>query len=211
MKNSLFNIPFLKAWLNYFYALAYKIRSKKLQIGYLNEIRNCNFGSYNSLGERVRLRNVKLEDYSYISYESVVLNATIGKFSSIGPRCQIGLGKHPTNLHSTHPIFYSSKPPINLSFLSENRFEEFGHISIGNDVWIGANVIVLDGVTIGDGAIVAAGSVVTKNVEPYAIVMGVPAKRSKFRFSETEIKQLKNEEWWNKNIADIKEIIQKEA
>jgi acetyltransferase-like isoleucine patch superfamily enzyme len=211
MKNSLANIPFLKAWLNYFIALSYKVKAYKLQIGYLNDLKHCTFGAYNSLGEKVRLNTVTMGDYSYISFETSIRNTTIGKFSSVGPRCLIGLGMHPTNLSSTHPIFYAKNPPIKLSFLSENTYEEFKPISIGNDVWVGANVIILDGVSIGDGAIIAAGSVVTKNVEPYSIVKGIPAKHSKYRFSESKIAQLLADQWWHKDIEEIGAIIQKKT
>ena len=83
-------------------------------------------------------------------------------------------------------------------------FEEYAKISIGHDVWIGARAIILDGVNVGHGAIIAANSVVTKDVSPYAIVAGVPAKMIKYRFSEDKIEQLLTSSWWNWSLEDIK-------
>ena len=103
--------------------------------------------------------------------------------------------------------------------MDESYFEETEQIVIGNDVWIGANAIVLDGVTIGDGAIISAGAIVNKNIPPFSIYGGVPAKFIRFRFEENEIDFLKNLKWWDKDInwiksytpyfKDIKELISK--
>lgn len=83
---------------------------------------------------------------------------------------------------------------------TEGRFK----VVIGNDVWIGAYAKIVEGVRIGDGAVIAAGAVVTKDVPPYAIVGGVPAKIIKYRFEEKQIKQLLELKWWNKDIAWLK-------
>jgi acetyltransferase-like isoleucine patch superfamily enzyme len=80
-----------------------------------------------------------------------------------------------------------------------------GTVTIGNDVWLGANVIVLDNITIADGAIVAANSVVTKDVPPYAIVGGTPAKLIKYRFDEADIAFLLEYQWWDKDINWLRE------
>lgn len=86
------------------------------------------------------------------------------------------------------------------------RRESFNElVTIGNDVWIGANVVILQGVHIGDGAIIAAGAVVTKDVDDYAIVGGVPAKLIRYRFSERQIKAFKEIQWWNWNMDKIQE------
>lgn len=208
MKNSIANIPFLKNWLNYFIVLGYKIKSKKLRIGFQNEIKNSQFGIYNSLGDRVSIQNSVLGNFSYLSYETVLRHVTIEKFCSIGPRCQIGLGKHPaTGFLSTHPLFFSKTPPTSISLLKENQFQETTPIHIGNDVWIGASVIIMDGITIGDGAIIAAGSIVTKNVAPFSVVKGIPALHYKFRFTPEKIKSILNDPWWDKNLKWLQENI----
>lgn len=142
--------------------------------------------------------NSFIDDYSYVGGGSRVQYAKIGKFCSIGPEVRIGLGKHPIHLRSTYPGFYAK----DVSFYGvtpeyENPEYEYEPISIGNDVWIGCRAMILDGVKIGDGAIIAAGAVVTKDVPPYAIVGGVPAKIIKFRFEPTHIEELLESKWWD--------------
>src|SRR5690606_23359304 len=96
-KNIIANIPFLKTYIGFIIAVFYKLKSKKLLIGYQNHIRKSNFEGYNALGDNVHLNKVNLGKGSYISHHSVVNQAEIGKFCSIGPSCLIGLGKHPFN------------------------------------------------------------------------------------------------------------------
>ena len=128
----------------------------------------------------------------------MIYNATIGKFSSIASFVKIGLGIHPTkDFVSTHYAFYSNKKKLTKTFSDKNYIEENKNVSIGNDVWIGANAIILDGITISDGAIIGAGAVVTKDVPPYAIVGGVPAKIIRYRFDEDTIKKLLEISWWD--------------
>lgn len=143
------------------------------------------------------LRNVQLGDYSYFAKNAQVANTTIGKFCSIGPNFCCGLGLHPTNGISTHPMFYRGK------------IAEYKPVTIGNDVFIGANVTVLDGVTIGDGAIIGAGSVVSKDIPPYAIVVGCPIQIKRYRLSENQIAAMLRIQWWNweeEKLKDIREM-----
>ena len=97
---------------------------------------------------------------------------------------------------STHPVFFSTRMQSGYTFADESYFEEYRGTTIGNDVWIGANAIVIDGVRIGDGAVVAAGAVVTKDVPAYAIVGGVPARIIRYRFLQTDIDVLLKINWW---------------
>lgn len=139
----------------------------------------------------------KIGSYSYINYKTLVQNASIGNYCSISHNVSIGLGKHPLNLFSTSPIFYKSKNVLGVNLISSDiDFEEYSPISIGHDVWIGANAIILDGVDVGNGAVIAAGSVVTKNVPAYAIVGGVPAKVLKYRFGKEVRGKLEKSKWW---------------
>ena len=97
-----------------------------------------------------------------------------------------------------------------MTYSKERRFEEFkAQIEIGNDVWIGDSAIIMDGVKIGDGSIIAAGAVVTKDVPPYAIVGGVPAKIIRYRFDEDDINFLLELSWWEKDKKWIKENAEK--
>lgn len=133
-----------------------------------------------------------------------VQSASVGRFCSIGPGSRIGgLGRHPTDWVSTNPSFYSNLNQNGLSFCSQNYYEELSNVTVGNDVWIGARVLVLDGVSIGDGAIIAAGSVVVKDVKPYEIVGGVPAKHIRDRCTMDVVSQLKTLSWWDWPLDEL--------
>lgn len=155
--------------------------------------------------------------------------ASIGRYANIASNVQIGTYNHPTNFLSGHNFFdpnccYSDEvhnfhnfknTPENIEKMNSCRKMRKGGISIGNDVWIGTKVLILSGVIIGDGAIIAAGAVVTKDVPPYAIVGGIPAKVIKYRFSSEHIEKLLKIKWWdygpeilsNLNLADIDNTI----
>lgn len=168
-------------------------------------ILNSQLGNNVKTYEKVKLTNVSVGDFTYITSDTHISNAKIGKFCSIGSSCRIGLGKHPTNKFvSSHPIFYSTAEQSGRTFSDKNYFNEFAEVTIGHDVWIGANAVVLDGLKIGDGAIIGAGSVVTKNVPDFSIVGGVPAKLIRYRFLNKEIKFLKIFKWWNKDEEWLK-------
>jgi virginiamycin A acetyltransferase len=156
------------------------------------------------------LSQVNLGSFSYVSHNSKVANAEIGNFCSIGPNVQIGLGLHPSKTFvSTYPAFYTDKNyGCPLSFRDNKIFDDsVPETIIGNDVWIGANVILPGGVRVGNGAIIAAGAVVVKDVPPYAIVGGNPAKVIRYRFSDDQIKLLLESEWWNWSLETIRQYV----
>jgi acetyltransferase-like isoleucine patch superfamily enzyme len=173
-------------------------RNENLKVGMNCELVNSKFGHDNYIGDSVLFEESDISDYSYINSRSFVSHATIGKFTSIAHDVQIGLGAHPIDLVSTHGAFYSKSKGFK-TFADREYVEEFSPIRIGSDVWIGARSVILNGVTIGDGAVVAAGAVVTKDVEPYAVVGGVPAKVIKYRFSREIIEKLLKIKWWDLN------------
>lgn len=185
--------------------LEWQYKTLKLKIGYMSNVKNCTFGLYNTLYDNVLISDSCLGDFTYIASGTKISKTIIGKFCSIGPDCKLGLGKHPTHTFvSMHPIFFSMLNQAQISFADKSYFDEFDNISIGNDVWLGTNVIVVDGIHISDGVIVAAGSIVTKNIPPYAIVGGIPAKIIKYRFKKDEIAKLLEIKWWDMDVDNLK-------
>lgn len=155
-----------------------------------------------------KLTNVQIKEYSRIGLACFINNSTIGKYTAIGKNCNIGLGQHPTNYLTPHSIFYKKGNwGFHDDWIGDVEFDNNKHVIIGNDIWIGINCIIMDGVMIGDGAIVAAGSIVTKDVPPYALVGGVPAKIIKYRFSEEMINRLLEIKWWNLSDEEITKVL----
>jgi len=145
-----------------------------------------------------------LGDLSYVGKRSQVCSTKMGRFCSIGEDVKIGPGLHPVDFVSTHPAFYANNKK-SLCFSDKLLIDEYKAVEIGNDVWIGTNAIILGGLKIGDGAIIAAGAIVTKDVEPYAIVGGNPAKIIKYRFSEEVIAKLLKLKIWERDLKWIRE------
>ena len=119
----------------------------------------------------------------------------IGRFCSIGPSLRCGDVNHPLDLVSTHPFAYRHCRPDDPDYRYQRIIK--APPKIGHDVWIGSNVIILSGVNIATGAVIAAGAVVSKDVAPYEIVGGVPARHIRFRFSAEIIEKLLATQWWN--------------
>lgn len=166
--------------------------------------KECDFKPYSSLHAKTWLSHVSVGMSSYIA-GARVSHAMVGNFCSIGPEVLIGLGMHPTEWISTHPAFYSDGLETKLS-LCRTKYTQHKTTTVGHDVWIGARAILLDGVSIGNGAIIAAGAVVTTDVEPYAVVAGVPARTIKFRFDEAVRHDLLALQWWNLPLDKIKNV-----
>lgn len=173
-------------------------------IGSNSFISNVNISVPCKIDDNCTISNLQIGAYSYIAKGCKIKNVSIGKFCSIGPEVYTGFGLHPTNLLSTSPVFYSNQKQCGMCLTENTLFEESPTTTIGNDVWIGARVIIKDGVKIGNGAIIGAGAVVVNDVEPYAIVGGVPAKIIRHRFNNSQIEKLEKIEWWNWEINRLK-------
>jgi acetyltransferase-like isoleucine patch superfamily enzyme len=163
--------------------------------------------------DRLRKKERKnyLGEFSYLQ-DTIIASpeTTIGKFCSIASGVSIGTSQHPTNYLSTHPFQYlpACELPTDRQYLENLKFDRvsfasYKPVTVENDVWIGANAIIMDGLKISNGAVVAAGAVVTKDVPPYAIVGGVPAKVIKYRFSQEIIDELLELKWWDRPIETI--------
>jgi acetyltransferase-like isoleucine patch superfamily enzyme len=172
---------------------------------------NCSINIQSKIHSNVHLlkactvNNSEIHSYTYLGNNCLIQNTIIGKYCSIANDVKIGLGKHPFEYFTTSPLFYRKKNTFAKNVVEADLvFNEYQSILIGNDVWIGTNAIILDGLEIGHGAIIAANSVVTKDVPPYAIVAGVPAKIIKYRFDEIKIAQMLESQWWDMSITQIK-------
>ena len=141
--------------------------------------------------------------HSYVGYDSFVLNSDIGSFCSIANNVTIGGANHPMHFVSTSPVFLSHRDSVKAKFAGFH-YNPVVKTKVENDVWIGANAIIISGVTVGNGAVIGAGAVVTKNVAPYSVVAGNPAKHIKYRFTEDLIVKLIASAWWDMNDNDLK-------
>jgi acetyltransferase-like isoleucine patch superfamily enzyme len=140
--------------------------------------------------------------YSYIGYSTSVANTQIGNFCSIAGGCVIGGATHPIDWVSTSPVFHSGRNCMGKHF-SSHQFDPFKKTIIGNDVWIGSDCLIKSGISISDGVIIGMGSVVTKNIGPYEIWAGNPAKLIRLRFDSETILALMQIKWWNWSESKI--------
>jgi len=154
--------------------------------------------------------------YTFINRGTTLFyNTKVGRYCSIGKNCEIGAVDHPIDWLSTSPIQYNIGAEFDykedcanfkqIKFTEQEDIENKG-TDIGNDVWIGSLVFIKCGITIGDGAILAAGSVITKDIPPYAIVGGVPAKIIRYRFDRDTIDRLLELKWWDMDLKDLSGI-----
>jgi acetyltransferase-like isoleucine patch superfamily enzyme len=175
----------------------------------LAKVTNSELKFYSRMKDNSEIHSSILGEYSYISQYSIVNKSTIGKFCSIANGCYIGLWEHDTAV-STHS-FYLYEHSGHFVNGYKNYQKDCVETHIGHDVWVGANAVIMKGVNVSDGAIIGASAVVTKDVPPYAIVVGNPARIIKYRFSKEDISWLLELRWWNFSRDKIKDIISKDA
>lgn len=166
----------------------------------------CKIGK-SHIFENCKINNSEIGDYTYVSRNAFIQNTTIGNYCSISHDLMCGLGRHPLDMFSTSPLFYRRSNAFRKTVVSDRQdFEDYLPIVIGNDVWIGARVTIMDGVKIGNGAVIAAGAVVTKDVPDYSIVAGVPAKVIKYRSVSKIINCQMSPQWWEMAPEEIVKI-----
>lgn len=177
--------------------------------------RQTEFEGYNLIYEKCSLYNSFIGRGTYIGPGSKIINTSIGRFCSIGEGVKVVLGRHPLHTWvSTHPSFYSQKKQAGFTMAESEKWDtrkiigkENYECMIGNDVWIGDNVMILSGIEINDGCVLGAGTIVTKNTEPYGIYVGIPARKIGQRFDDKDIEILLKNKWWDKEMESIKEHI----
>ena len=149
--------------------------------------------------------NSSFDKHSFCGYNCDIYHANIGSFCSIANGVVIGGGAHPVNWVGMSPVFYEGKDSVKAKFSNHKR-EKPLVTNIGNDVWIGRNAMIKGGVSIGHGSVVGMGSVVTKDVLPYTIVAGNPAKEIRKRFDEDTISRLLEVEWWSLENKELEKV-----
>ncbi len=163
------------------------------------EITDSTFGAYTEIGHGSRINNAHFGDYSYCDRYADVANARIGKFANIAAFTRIGATDHPLHTASCHHFLYRSgdywdDAEHDDAFFA-HRKSRLAHI--GHDTWIGAGAMIKPEVTLGHGAVVASGAVVTKDVDPYTIVAGTPAKVLRLRQSRDIAERIIALAWWD--------------
>jgi acetyltransferase-like isoleucine patch superfamily enzyme len=193
---------------NYF---KYKVLYRDRCVSPRSFLIDVKLGKKNSIAGGNVLTHCEIGDYTYIGgsdgggITSHFYETVIGKYCSIAHNIEILSIKHRSDFVTTFP-FYSRRE--SFCYNPDKKEDQiYNSTKIGNDVWIGANVVIIGGVTVGDGAVIGAGSVVTKDVEPYSIVAGNPAKLIRKRFADDQISKLLEIRWWNWSEEKIKDNI----
>lgn len=163
------------------------------------EVEASHLGHYTEIAERCRISETRLGDYSYVMQDCGIWAAAIGKFVNIAAAVRINATNHPTWRATLHHFTYRAGDYFDGEANEADFFDwrRSNAVTIGHDVWIGHGATILPGVTIGDGAVVGAGAVVSRDVEPYTIVGGVPARLIRRRFSEDVAARMAALAWWD--------------
>lgn len=178
-------------------------------------VTKSSLGKWTEIGPRTKITETTIGDYSYVVHDSNIIYTTMGNFCSIAAQTRINPGNHPLEKAALHHFTYRSFQ-FDLCPEDDNDFFDWRRssaVTLGHDVWIGHGVTILPGITIGTGAAVGAGAVVTKDVEPFTVVAGVPAKPIRQRFPDYVQEALLRINWWlwehevlKERLADFRQL-----
>ena len=161
-------------------------------------VRDTTFGAYCEVGARTKVAESSFGDYSYVVNDADIIYTTVGRFCSIAAQTRIKPGNHPLErVALSHFTYRSSAYGLGADDAAFFDWRRSHRAVLGNDVWIGHGATVLPGVKLGNGAAVGAGAVVSKDVPPFAIAIGVPAKVLRYRFTPDIIAALERIAWWD--------------
>lgn len=173
-----------------------KLRGRSVQSSQIDQLSRVESGT--------QVVDSKMDAYSYCGYDCTILNAEIGKFCSISDHVYIGGAGHPMHFVSTSPIFLSHRDALRRKF-AKHTFSHMPRTVVGHDVWIGHGAKVRAGVHVGHGAVIGMGAVVSRDVAPYDVVAGNPARVVNHRFQPEIVAALLKSEWWNMEGAELRE------
>jgi phosphonate metabolism protein (transferase hexapeptide repeat family) len=164
-----------------------------------SELKSCRLGRHVAVGERVVLREVTVGDYSYFERHAEAIYTEIGKFCAIAANTRINALEHPLERITQHKLSYRPNEYFRYLGVDEGfrRRRQGKKVTIGHDVWVGHGAVVMPGIAIGNGAAVGANAVVTRDVAPFTIVAGNPAKLLRRRFPEEIAARIEALAWWD--------------
>ncbi len=204
----------MNKYLNAIKSRVFKKNSDKVSAAFGAHTDGSSFEGRNSVGKHSSVLDSDLGYASYVASGSFLRRTIVGKYCCIGKNVRVIDVTHPSRDYvSVHPLFFAKKTVVGESYVRKQKFDEYltlpdnpsRSVRIGNDVWIGDGAMILGGHSIGDGAVIAAGAVVTKDIEPYTIAAGVPARPVRKRFSEEDIAFLQEVKWWDRGEPWIRE------
>ncbi len=173
------------------------------------ELKSCRLGPYAAIGERVVLREVTVGDFTYFERNAEAIYSQIGKFCSIAANSRINALEHPIERITQHKVSYRPNEyfrwlGVDGGFKARRKAKT---VRIGHDVWIGHGAVVLPGVSIGNGAVIGANAVITRDVDPYEVMAGTPARRLRQRFRPEIFERIEALAWWNWSVARLADAI----